>query len=303
MAVSARGASAAHAHPPSAFATDAMLLGMALIWGINYAVVKYATAFMAPLAFNATRIGLAAVVFIAIASRSREARVSRRDMWAMAGLGVLGHGIYQLLFILGIAHSRAGTAALVLAASPAFTALIGRALGVERLDPRGWLGVAMQIAGIALVVLGAHVADTRGDSALGIALLLAGALSWALFSVLIKPYTERVSSTQLGAITIAGGALLVAIIGAPALLAVPWTHASAGVLGAICYSGVGALVIAYLFWYRGVRVIGPTHVAIFSNLQPTIALVFAWLALGEVPTAWQWLGAASIMTGLLISRL
>jgi drug/metabolite transporter (DMT)-like permease len=70
----------------------------------------------------------------------------------------------------------------------------------------------------------------------------------------------------------------------------------------VAYSGFGALVIAYLFYYRGVRVLGPTRTAMFSNLQPLIALTVAYLTLGETPSVWQLAGAGSIMTGLLVSR-
>jgi drug/metabolite transporter (DMT)-like permease len=62
------------------------------------------------------------------------------------------------------------------------------------------------------------------------------------------------------------------------------------------------MVVAYLIWYRGVRVLGPTRTAMFGNLQPLFALVVAWLALGEALTLWQGVGAASIMSGLLLTR-
>jgi drug/metabolite transporter (DMT)-like permease len=68
------------------------------------------------------------------------------------------------------------------------------------------------------------------------------------------------------------------------------------------FSGLGALVIAYLLWYRGVRLIGPTRTAMYSNLQPIFAVLVAWAVLGELPTVWQGVGAASIMSGLVLAR-
>ena len=68
------------------------------------------------------------------------------------------------------------------------------------------------------------------------------------------------------------------------------------------FSGLGGLVIAYLFWYRGVRVLGPTRTAMYSNLQPVFALAVAWLALHEIPTVGQGLGAAAIIAGVLLTR-
>jgi drug/metabolite transporter (DMT)-like permease len=70
----------------------------------------------------------------------------------------------------------------------------------------------------------------------------------------------------------------------------------------VTYSGIFALVIAYLFWYNGVRVLGPTRTAMYSNLQPIFAVIVAWLVLGESITAWQVAGAISIITGLLLTR-
>ena len=72
--------------------------------------------------------------------------------------------------------------------------------------------------------------------------------------------------------------------------------------GAIAYSGLLALVVAYLFWYRGVRTLGPTRTATYANLQPVIALLVAWLWLAEVPTAAQLVGVVVILGGVLLTR-
>jgi drug/metabolite transporter (DMT)-like permease len=77
---------------------------------------------------------------------------------------------------------------------------------------------------------------------------------------------------------------------------------SPGAWGSIAYSGVLALVLAYLFWYRGVKVLGPTRTGMYANLQPVIALGVAWAALGEAPHVAQLAGAAFIMAGLLLTR-
>jgi drug/metabolite transporter (DMT)-like permease len=61
-------------------------------------------------------------------------------------------------------------------------------------------------------------------------------------------------------------------------------------------------VVAYLFWYRGVRVLGPTRTAMYVNLQPVFALLVAWAGLGEQPGLWQICGAAGVMVGVLLAR-
>ena len=287
---------------PGDFATQALLVLMAVVWAVNYSVAKYGTRTVPPLAYNAVRIVMAVVVLLAIGRvRSHERPVSR-DIWALIVIGVLGNGVYQLCFIEGLARSRAGTVALMLAGSPAFVAIVGRLFRVERVGARGWAGISLQLFGIALVVFGSVVHTTGDDTLLGSSLIVAGSLCWAFFAILIKPYTERLSGINVGAYSLLGGALFVTVIGIPSIATTDWRSVSFPVWSAIVYSGIGALVVGNLIWYHGVSRIGPTRVSMFSNLQPLVALAVAWVFLGEVPTIWQGLGAGSIMTGLIITR-
>lgn len=288
---------------PGVWLTDASLVMMALIWGVNFSVVKYGTSLVDPRAYNAMRVGLAALTLVVIVGVGRLPLPSKRDALALLGLGFLGNGIYQFFFVEGIARTSASNTALVVAASPALIALIGRARGVERVSVRGMMGIALSMLGIALVVLGS-ARTTEGSSSLsGDLFVLCGSLCWAIYTVLLKPYTERVKGFQLSALTMVGGAIPLAVVASPTLVATNWAGLSTLGWLAIAYSGVGSLVIAYYFWYRGVRVLGPTRTAMYSNLQPVIAILVAWLWLAETPTPWQGIGAVCIMSGLLLTRM
>jgi drug/metabolite transporter (DMT)-like permease len=287
---------------PGDFATDMLLVLMAVIWAVNYSVTKYGMRTVPPLAYNAVRIVMAVVALVIIGRLRSQETPTRRDIFALIAIGVIGNGLYQLCFIEGLARSRAGTVALMLAGSPAFVAIVGRIFRVERVGPRGWMGIAMQLVGIAFVVFGSVVHASGDDTILGSALIVAGSLCWALFAILIKPYTERLSGIDVGAYSLLGGALFVTVIGIPSIATTDWTSISFPVWSAIVYSGIGALVVGNLIWYQGVSRIGPTRVSMFSNLQPLVALAVAWVALGEVPTIWQGIGAGSIMTGLIVTR-
>ena len=290
-------------HARGVTVTDVTLVTMALIWGVNIPVVKIGTQMLAPLAYNGVRVTLAAVSLLVIGVLGGRAWPSRARIITLLGLGVLGNGLYQVFFIEGIARTRAGSAALVLAATPAFVALLGRMRGVERITSRGMMGIGLSVAGIGLVVYGG-AAYARGEATLlGNLLVLAGTICWAIFTVLLKPHTHEVDGVQLTAITLTGGAIPLLVVALPAMTATRWAAVPAGAWAAITFSGLGALVIAYLFYNRGVRTIGPTRTAMYGNLQPIIALIVAWITLGETPTVWQGLGAGSIMTGLLMTRM
>jgi drug/metabolite transporter (DMT)-like permease len=286
---------------PGVWLVDASLFLMALIWGTNFVVVKFATGVLPPLPFNAVRVSLAAVTLMIIASLGARPWPNRRRTLGLLALGVLGNGIYQVFFIFGVSMTRAGDASLLIAATPAFIALISRLFGIERVGGKGWIGIAMSIGGIGLVSGAAAIAQTsaalRGD-----VLILCGALSWAFYTVLLKPYMSDVDGLKLSALTMVGGAVCLDVVAWHSVLATPWSVAPMAAYGALVFSGFGALVIAYLFWYRGVRIIGPTRTAMYSNLQPIFAVLIAWAVLGEIPTVWQGIGAASIMSGLVLAR-
>jgi len=286
---------------------EVALVFMSLIWGVNYSVVKYGTTVVAPLAYNGIRILLAAVVLMGIAGLWGGAAPIRRDLLALLALGAIGHGIYQVFFIEGLARTRAGEAALVVGASPALMALIGRLRGIERVRARGAVGIGLSMFGVALIVFGRATSGSQptsgGGSLLGDLLVLCGSVLWAVYTVFLMPYTRRVSAWWVTALTLVGGSLVLLIVGGRDLAQTNWRGVPMPGWLAILYSGLAALVIAYIFWYYGVRVIGPTRTALYGNLQPLIALLVAWLTLGEFPTLWQGMGAATIVSGVLLTRV
>jgi drug/metabolite transporter (DMT)-like permease len=294
-------------HPPApvpgrgVWLTDASLFLMALIWGVNFVVVKFATGVLPPLPFNAVRVSLAALTLVLIGALRSQPWPNRKTTLALLGLGVLGNGVYQMLFINGVARTRAGDAALLIAATPAFIALLGRVRGVERIGGKGWVGIVLSIVGIGLVSGAAALAQTS-SALVGDLLILCGALCWAIYTVLLKPYMNDVDGVKLSALTMVGGALALDLFASRAVVATDWAAAPPAAYGALLFSGLGALVVAYLLWYRGVRIIGPTRTAMYSNLQPVFAVLVAWAVLGELPTVWQGVGAASIMSGLVLAR-
>ena len=287
---------------PGVWLTELSLVLMALIWGVNFSIVKFGTTLVDPLAYNGLRVMLAAVVLMAIVLLGRPSLPPRRVVLALFALGVLGNGVYQFLFIEGISRTRASDAALVIAATPAFIAIIGRIQGVERASVRRMIGILLSIVGIALVVLSTTQATDGRSSLLGDFLVLSGSLAWAIYTVLLKPYTHHVPGLQVSAFTMLGGAVPLMFIALPAIVHASWRTVPVIGWAALLYSGIFALVIAYLFWYHGLRVIGPTRTAMFSNVQPVVAVIVAWIMLNETPTVWQGMGTACIMTGLLLTR-
>lgn len=283
--------------------TDLALLLMALLWGVNFIVVKYGTRVVAPLAFNTARMALAVALLWMVVGVQRLSLPPRADLGRLVALGVLGNGLYQILFILGIARTRAGDAALLVSAAPAFIEAIHWVQGRETTGKRGLLGIAISVAGIGLVVFGAAHASAGESTLAGNLLMLGAALCWALYSVGLKPFTDRLSPITLSSVTMTGGLLAMLLVSAPSIRATDWQALDGRGWGAVLYSGVLAMFFAYLLWYRGVRVLGATRTSMYVNLQPVVAMTVAAMFLGERPHALQLVGAACILGGLLLTRL
>jgi drug/metabolite transporter (DMT)-like permease len=282
--------------------TDVLLFTMAVIWGINFVVVKYATQVFNPVAFTGLRVGTAALFLLLVASARGRFALPRRDVIGLLMVGAIGNGLYQLFFVHGVARTRAGNAALIVAAAPAFIALFARVRGLERVKRLTLFGIALSVLGVGLVIVGS-ARPSRGEvTLLGSVLVFFGVLCWSVYTIMLQPYTKRIDVFRLSAITMVGGAVPLLIASTPALAATDWSAVGRGGWLALFYSSVISMGVAYFFWYRGLRVLGPTRTAVYANLQPIIALMVAWAALGEIPTLFQGVGAATIVAGVFLTR-
>jgi drug/metabolite transporter (DMT)-like permease len=282
--------------------TDGLLALMTLIWGVNYIVIKAAFAVFSPLSFNAVRFLLAAVTVAAFAWATGARRPTARQLVRLSVVGVLGNTLYQLCYIEGMARTRAGNAALIMAAVPVLTAVSSHLLGHERLRVRDVLGLLLSTAGIAVLVLGSGASVGLAGPLRGDLLMLLAVIFWTAYTMLAKPLVDSVGPTVTTAWTMCLGAIPLLAICAPAALAQRWSAVTpAAWLGAV-FSSIGSLVVAYLIWYRGVERLGATRTAFYSNFSPVVTLAAAWPLLGEVPTLWQMLGAAGIFGSLALIR-
>lgn len=287
---------------PAFGTTDVLLFTMAVIWGINFSVIKFATLSFSPPALTGLRVGLAAVFLIGVAFAGARPQLARRDVLILLALGVLGNGLYQLFFVHGVARTRAGNAALIVGSAPAFIALFARWRGLERVRRLTLVGIGLSVAGVALVIIGSAGSSNGDATLLGSLLVFGGVLCWTVYTILLQPFTKRIEVVHLSAITMVGGAIPLLIASTPALIATDWAAVRLSGWLALFYASVVSMGIAYLFWYRGLRVLGPTRTAVYANLQPIIALLVAWAFLNETPTAFQAVGAGTIVAGVFLTR-
>lgn len=276
----------------------------AACWGGVFHAGRYAVHLMSPLAAGAWRFTLAALIFIPL--------VAWREGWTfgaikrnalvltiMSAVGVFGFNIGMFF---GLKSTSAVNGALIVAVTPALTAVLAALLNRRAPSVMQLIGLALGMAGVAMVVshgsldvlLSLHL--SHGD-----ALVLLAAFCWAIYSVLPQRFIKGLSSLQVAGSTIIGGAVLMIGFGAgaaPDLLQVPPMGAMLGIV----FMAVFGSVFAYMWWNNGIQVIGPAQAAIFMNFVPLFAALIGVL-LGEHLVASQMLGAVLVIGGVLSSTV
>ena len=299
------GPAASAADAPPKVSPDLAILVLVLIWGANFSVVKASLEEFSPLAFNALRFLLASAILFLVLRPSREkVRLKPGDLPKFVGLGLLGNVVYQMLFIFGVYWTLAGNAALMLATVPIWVSLFSTMLGHERIGVTGWLGVALSVAGIGLVVWGGHGTVEFGDETVrGDFTMLAAAVAWSAYTVGASPLVNRYGPLRATAGTMWIGTVVLVLLSVPALIRQDWSDISAGAWAGLLFSGGLSIALAYIIWYYGVRYLGSSRTAVYSNTVPLVALLVAWVTLGETPTWTQVAGAAAIVGGVLLAKL
>lgn len=294
--------------PASRYRNDVALLFVVLVWGVNFPVLKAALAVMHPHVINIFRFFVSAAVLGGIYA-------ARADTWEagffaplrtharqIVMLGLLGYVIYQASFIVGVNHTTAGSAALIMAASPLWTAMISRVAGYERLGYGAWAGLVISLVGTGLVVIAGAEAAALSGSLTGNLLMLLASVLWGAYTAFNKTVVHDVSPTGATFFGIAIALPFLVGIGVPYLDTVAWPAVDLWVWGAIIFSGGLSTGLAFAIWNTAVKNVGASNTAVYSNLVPFIALLGGALFLDE-PVAWiQVVGGVLIIGGLFVMR-
>lgn len=285
-----------------ALPTDLLMLVVVVIWGINFSVVKLALEQFPPLVFSALRFVLAVVALVPILGlREGRQALPQGQLGRLALLGFIGNTLYQICFIFGVALTTAANAALLVATTPALVALLGAALGIERITRRmGW-GIALAVLGVGLIVAARGVTLTW-QTVGGDVLVLLATLCWAIYTLGVRKLGNGISSLRITTLTMMTGTPGLLLVGTPDLLQLDWTAIGAGAWAGLLYSAMFALVLAYVLWNTSVRVAGSARTAIYGCAIPIIATLVAWPVLGERPKPLQAVGAVLIVGGVLLTR-
>lgn len=279
------------------------MLGVVLIWGVNVSVMKSALGEIPPLGFNALRFPLGTLALGLLVWRVEPNPWPSRAEWPkVVALGLLAHPLYQLIFLNGLAWTSASHTAILVGTTPIWVALADRFLTRERLPWAAWLGIFLSLAGVVLLVVARATSraghGTEGSSLAGDVLVLCSSVLWTAYVISSRPLLRTRSPLWLTGWTFFAGAPVVVAMGLPTLARHDWSGATFRLWGGVVFAGLFALATAYWWWAVGVKRLGASRTAVFSNLIPVVALSVAWVWLGETLSPLAWLGAAVVLAGI-----
>ena len=277
----------------------------AVVWGGSVVAQKVALGAFSPVEVSVFR-GLGALLLLIPLWFWSEgkARVTLSDLGILTllGIAVLAN---HLLVLYGLQFIGAGTAGVIIGASPAITAFLSSIIIQDIPFRRVWIGCLVSFLGVLIV------SGVSGEEGLGRHPLLGGSLivlslfSWAFYTIGSRRVMERLSSLTVNWTTL----LISILLQLPLLL----THQKvlSGEIDAVPMSGWMALVYVIVFatalgqqaWLYGVEGVGPSRAGIFINLIPVSALVLSFFILSEVINLWDIVGVSCILGGVwLVNR-
>jgi len=279
-----------------------------VVWAANFIVMKDAVSTLPPVGFTFLRYTLASVALLGILRWTEgEVRLPRPDTARILLLGGFGFGLYQILWTTGLQSIPAGDSALLIASTPVLVAILAVVSGADTLTPLKFAGAALSFLGV-VVVIAAGVGISLSGSALGSALTLAAAACWASYTAFAAPVLRRHSPLVLTTWATIGGAMVLLPIGLAQLLAPGAVDAVAAgrlvpMVLAVAYSGLLAAAFANVIVFNGVRLLGPTRVITLQSFVPAMAVVLAFVFLGEPIRPAQVVGGAIIVLGVALTRI
>lgn len=272
-----------------------------LAWGSGYLASKTGLQYAAPFTFLSLRFlfGLLCLTPWLMVVRPRWPG-SAREFFHIGVAGLLMHAINlsgsHYAQYLGMS---AGITALLLATQPLFTAVIAHRFMGQRLRAAQWLGVALGLAGVVLIVW--HKIDVRAVSVaslVAVGISLAAITSGTLYQRVFCPTADLRSSAFIQ-FALSAAVLMPLAWGVEGFV-VRWSWA---LLGAIAYLVIMASILAVNALHALMRRGHATKVTSLFFLTPIVAVALEWALFGVIPTALSAVGIAITCTGVaLVSR-
>ena len=284
----------------------ARLVAVPAIWGGTFVAGKHVVAVLSPMMGSFARYVIACVALLVAAFLLEGGlpKLSRKQWIATFVLGTLGVFAYNLFFMAALERLPGSRAALIIALNPVITIAISAVVLKEHLSARRWVGVAIALLGVWIVISHGDIASLKSAGIGAGELFMFGAVtSWALYTIIGRKVLGGL--TPLAATNYAAlwGTLLLAGAAAPEFGSVTMAEFDGTLVGSLLYLGIAGTALAFVWYYMSVKKLGTAVTSIFNNLVPVFGVAISVLVLGEPLLASMLIGGAIAIVGvMMVSR-
>jgi drug/metabolite transporter (DMT)-like permease len=266
-----------------------------VLWASAFAGIRAGLRAYSPANVAVLRFLVASSVLAIYASIAHFRRPQSRDIFGLIMSGAIGISFYNLALNYGETQVTAGAASLLISSTPIWTALAARFTLHEKLSALAWAGIALSFAGVALIASGEGEGIRLSPKAL---VILAAAVTSAIYMILQKHYLSRYSALEFTAYSIWAGTLLM----------LPFSHGLLHALrtaawpstASVVYLGIFPGALAYVAWAYVMSHGAAGKTTTLLYITPVLAIGIAWIWLGEVPRLRSLLGGAIALAGVVI---
>lgn len=265
----------------------AAFLSIYLIWGSTFLATRFAVATIPPFFVSGTRFFLAGLVLFAFAQARNPTRLNWRNWAAATSMGALFFLICHGGLCWAAQHVPSGVAALLMSSTSLWTALIEVGLQTStRPNKRMLAALSIGFVGMAMLVIRPEVLQGSNVGSMGAIVVLVGAFSWALGTVLTRrvplPKTPMLASgmQMMGG----GGLLLLAGFASGQANGFTLSHVSTPSLWAMLFLTLIGSLVGFTCYVYLLSVSTPTRVATYAYVNPIVALFLGWIVGGEHPS-------------------
>ena len=293
---------------PSLLGIYLRLTCVPILWGGTFIAGRVISAHLPPATAGFIRFVFATLALVAALHFTEGLRalttLTRRQLLGTMALGATGILAYNLLFFTALSVLPAGRTSLIIALNPVVTLLLAAVLMGERLHFTRWLGVALALLGVWVVVTRGDLSQIAQSLGKGELSMFGAVCAWAVYTLLGRKLLQGLSPVLATLWAAIWGTLFLGLL---ALRDIPHVHAGSftpEVWAGLVFLGVFGTAVAFVWYYEGLRQLGAARTVVFNNLVPVFGVLLGWLILGEALSVSLLVGGVRAVGGVfLVNRV